>query len=144
MNRPNPKHLLATALVGLGLCAAAGSAQAAVAVSIGEPGFYGSIDIGGAPPPALIYNQPVISGPAVYGAPPVYLRVPIGYERHWDRYCYRYQACGRPVYFVQDRWYREAYIPHYHRMHGGPGFRHEERREFRHEERRDERHHDHH
>jgi len=146
MNRPIPKHMLAAVLTGLGLAAAAGSAQAAVAVAVGEPGFYGSIDIGGAPPPALIYNQPMISGPVVYGAPPMYLRVPIGYERNWGYYCHRYHACGRPVYFVQDRWYQDYYVPHYHHVPGGPGYRHEahreefRREEFRREERRDERH----
>jgi hypothetical protein len=138
MNRPNPKRLFAAALIGAGLLASAGAANAAVAVTIGEPGFSGSIDLGG-------------GAPVAYGGGPLYLRVAPGHERRWGYYCRRYNACGRPVYFVQDRWYRDAYVPHYHRIHPGPGpgyYRREERREFRHEERReerrDERHHDHH
>jgi hypothetical protein len=145
MKRLKPKLLLAAALAATGL--AASSAQAAVAVSIGEPGFFGSIDIGGAPPPALIYNQAVVAGPPVvvpYGAPPpppLYLRVPAGYERHWGRYCGAYHACGRPVYFVQDRWYRESYVPHWHRMHGGPPRDHWDH--GRHDDRHDRHDHDH-
>jgi uncharacterized protein YcfJ len=25
----------------------------------------------------------------------------------------QYNACGRPVYFVDDRWYNDVYVPHY-------------------------------
>ena len=32
---------------------------------------------------------------------PVYLYVPAGQVRRWSRYCDRYDACGRPVYFVR-------------------------------------------
>lgn len=154
MNRPNPKRLFAAALIGAGLLASAGAANAAVSVAIGEPGFYGTIDLGGgAPPPMLINPQPIIAGPPVAygGGGPIYLRVAPGHERRWGYYCRRYNACGRPVYFVQDRWYRDAYVPHYHRIHPGPGpgyYRREERREeWRHEERREDRRderHDHH
>lgn len=85
-----------------------------VSVSIGQPGFYGQIILGNAPPPELIYSQPVIvvPGPAM---PPVYLHVPPGHERHWRRYCHDYDACGRPVYFVRDGWYNDVYVPHYRR-----------------------------
>jgi hypothetical protein len=151
MNRPNPKRLFAAALIGAGLLASAGAANAAVSVAIGEPGFYGTIDLGGgAPPPLLINPQPIVAGPPVaYGGGPLYLRVAPGHERRWGYYCHRYNACGRPVYFVQDRWYRDAYVPHYRTHHGPPPgyYRREERREFRHEERREERRderHDHH
>ena len=94
-------------------------ADVGVSVQIGQPGFYGRIDLGDMGPPALIYSQPVLIDR--YGPerrmPPLYLRVPPGYERHWERYCDRYQACGRPVYFVRDNWYRQVYVPHYQQFH---------------------------
>ena len=35
-------------------------ADVGVSVNVGQPGFYGRIDIGNAPPPRVIYAQPVI------------------------------------------------------------------------------------
>ena len=120
------KRILHTLL----LAAAAASPMAphaAVSVSIGEPGFYGRIDIGGMPPPRLIYAQPV----EVYRAPvgvvrePVYLRVPPGHAKHWSKHCREYDACDRPVYFVQDRWYENVYVPRYREHeHGSRGYAH--------------------
>ncbi len=108
--------------------------QVGVAVTIGQPGFYGQIILGNAPPPVVIYPQPVIIEPGPPGLAPIYLHVPPGHERHWRRYCHEYNACGRPVYFVNDGWYNNVYVPHYRR--------HED--EYRHHEgewrgRRDER-----
>ncbi len=34
-----------------------------VSISVGQPGFYGRIDIGNAPPPVLVYPQPVVIQP---------------------------------------------------------------------------------
>lgn len=98
-------------------------ASAQISVSIGQPGFYGRIDIGGYPPPPLIYAEPIVVRPARVAYPPLYLRVPPGHAKKWHRYCDRYNACGRPVYFVQDDWYRNEYIPLYREQH--------ERREYR-------------
>ena len=89
------------------------AARAQISVSIGQPGFYGRIAIGGYPPPALIYPEPVIVHPAPVMHPPVYLRVPPKHMKKWHRYCHRYDACGERVYFVQDDWYRRAYAPQY-------------------------------
>jgi hypothetical protein len=84
------------------------AADVGVSVQISQPGVYGRIDIGRFPQPELIVQQPVIVGRPVVAAPqPVYLWVPPGQQRHWGRYCARYRACGVPVYFVQDRWYRD-------------------------------------
>jgi uncharacterized protein YcfJ len=98
------------------------AANAAVSVSVGQPGFYGRIDIGDMPPPSLIYAQPIEVAPAPVGvAPaPVYLRVPPGHAKHWGKHCREYDACDRPVYFVQDRWYEDVYVPRY-REHGYRG-----------------------
>lgn len=106
-------------LLGAALATLMGSALAGdvgVSVSIGQPGFYGRIDIGHAPQPQVIYAQPVIIQPAPLGfaRQPIYLRVSPGHEKHWDKNCHKYNACGQPVYFVQDDWYRNAYAPAYH------------------------------
>ena len=34
------------------------AADVGVSISIGQPGFYGLIDIGGYPPPRIIYREP--------------------------------------------------------------------------------------
>ncbi len=112
------KRILLAAV--LAVAAVPAFAQVGVSVSVGQPGFYGQIDIGGAPPPQVIYTQPVlVERTAVYAAP-VYLRVPPGYARHWNRHCGYYNACGRPVYFVRDGWYSRQYVPYYRAHHGGP------------------------
>ena len=89
------------------------AADVAVSVSIGEPGFYGRLDIGGFPQPRLIYAQPVIVTPAPPGRPPIYLRVPPGHAKHWSKHCHAYDACGERVYFVKDDWYTREYAPRY-------------------------------
>ncbi len=95
----------------LAACTLPAIAETNVGVSIGihQPGVYGRIDIGNMPPPAIIYPQPVVIAPtpvAVYQRP-IYLYVPPGHERDWARHCHRYNACGQPVYFVQERWVHE-------------------------------------
>ncbi|MBA4709912.1 hypothetical protein [Aquitalea aquatica] len=104
-------------LLGVGVMAPALAANVGISVNIGEPGFYGQLDIGNYPPPPLLYPQPVIVSPVVVAQPPIYLRVPAEHARHWDRYCRRYQACDRRVYFVQDKWYRQEFAPRYQREH---------------------------
>ncbi|GAB3419710.1 hypothetical protein NX774_08595 [Massilia agilis] len=110
--------IAAAALVAVSVPA---MAQTNVSVTIGQPGFYGQINIGDAPPPALVYERPIIIQQAPrYVAQPVYLRVPPGHRKHWSRFCGRYNACGRPVYFVTDDWYERTYVPHYREVHYRP------------------------
>ena len=100
----------ALAIAGLAVVAApAQAADVGVSIGISQPGVYGRIDIGRFPQPELTVRQPVIiSQPYFRRAPePVYLWVPPGHQQNWRQHCGQYQACGRPVYFVQDRWYRE-------------------------------------
>ncbi|MEK8031171.1 hypothetical protein AACH06_10125 [Ideonella sp. DXS29W] len=52
--------------------------------------------------PRVVVAQPV---------QPVYLWVPPGHQRHWSRHCHRYNACGVPVYFVKESWYRTHVAP---------------------------------
>ena len=106
------------------LCIAAltlstGPALAQVSIGVNVPGVYGRIDLGGFPEPELINTQPVYvqRGPGPEVAP-VYLHVPPGYERNWRRHCREYNACGQPVYFVRDDWYRNTYQPRYREVHG--------------------------
>ena len=115
------KNLLTAAGLLLAATIAATSASAAVTVSIGQPGFYGRIDVGDYPAPQLIYAQPVIIERARYvQARPIYLRVPPGHARNWGKHCRRYNACNQEVYFVQDSWYNNQYAPRYRQQHARP------------------------
>ncbi len=105
-------------------------ADVGVSVSIGQPGFYGQLDIGDYyPRPQLIYAEPrvIYVEPAYHYAQPIYLRVPPGHAKRWSNYCGRYNACGRPVYFVQDTWYQSVYAPRYqeYRQRGDDGRRYD-------------------
>jgi len=116
MNRLTLLAVLALALVGL---AAPAFAQTSVGVSVGinQPGVYGRIDIGNMPPPPVILPQPVIITPAPVHRAPAYLYVPPGHQKNWAKHCGRYNACGQPVYFVQESWVRERYEKEH--GHGG-------------------------
>ncbi|ADW17618.1 hypothetical protein Despr_1463 [Desulfobulbus propionicus DSM 2032] len=94
-----------------------GTVHAGVSISVGEPGFYGRIDIGGYPAPRLIYEEPIVVRRVTTWYPPIYLRVPPGHVKQWYRYCDRYGACGRPVYFIDDGWYNEVYVPRHRQYH---------------------------
>lgn len=99
-------------------------AAAGVSVQVGQPGFYGTLDIGGFPQPQLIYPQPVVIQPVPQGVVvggPIYLHVPPGHAKHWTKHCQQYGACGQPVYFVQNRWYDQVYVPRYRELHSGKG-----------------------
>ena len=93
------------------------AADVTVSVSVGQPGFYGRIDIGDFPQPQLVYLEPVFVHRVAVAPEPVYLIVPPGHAKHWDKHCARYQACGHPVYFVQESWYNDVYIPRYQERH---------------------------
>lgn len=92
-----------TAASMLGGAAHAAEPRVGVSVNISQPGFYGRINIGDQPPPAVIYSQPIIiqQTPVAVHRRPIYLRVPPGHSKNWARYCGRYSACGQPVYFVR-------------------------------------------
>jgi len=97
------------------------AADVGVSVTVGQPGFYGHIDIGNVPrPPQLIFPEPVIIHPVAVGVAlqPIYLHVPPGHEKHWGKHCQEYNACGQRVYFVHESWYNDEYVPHYQREHG--------------------------
>ena len=90
----------------------AAAADVGVSVQISQPGVYGRIDVGRFPQPQVVLAQPVIimRPVVVHQAPPpqpVYMWVPPGHRQNWRRHCGKYNACGVPVYFVQDQWYGE-------------------------------------
>lgn len=102
------------------IAAASGAHAQTVDIQLGGSGYYGRIDLGNLGAPPLIYQQPVwIDRTVRYDAGPTYMRVPPGHAKNWRKHCARYNACGRPVYFVQDSWYNNTYAPEYRRMKGG-------------------------
>ena len=105
-----------TLIIAAALCAAAlpATAQTNVSISVGQPGFYGRIDLGDFRAPPVVYAQPVIiERRAHYAAEPIYLRVPPGHQKHWSKHCGQYNACGQRVLFVRDDWYQNTYVPRY-------------------------------
>lgn len=124
----NIRNLKVRQLLGIALIAVAApaSAQIGVSVHIGEPGYYGRIDIGDYPRPRLIYAEPLIIE-RVRIREPIYLHVPPGHAKDWRKHCKHYDACARPVYFVDDRWYQDEYVPRYRERHGKGGHDHDDR-----------------
>jgi hypothetical protein len=117
------KRYLLSAILAL-TAAPALAADVGVSISVGQPGFYGRIDIGDAyPRPQLLYAQPVVvvREPGYAQQRPLYLRVPPGHAKHWRKHCREYNACGRQVYFVRDSWYNDVYAPRYREQHGDRG-----------------------
>ena len=108
------------------------AADVAVSITAGQPGYYGRIDVGNFPQPQVLYPQPVVIQPVPVGVapPPLYLHVPPGHAKNWRKHCSHYQACGQPVYFVQDGWYRDVYEPRYY----GDSGRREDGRDSRYDE----------
>ncbi len=113
------KYLL-TALGMVACSVPALAANVAVAINIGQPGYYGRIDTAGFRRPEVLYAQPMViqSGPARLVRDPVYLRVPPGHAKNWPKHCRKYDACAQPVYFVRDDWYTDVYAPRYREVHG--------------------------
>jgi len=99
--------------------ASAFAADIGVSLSIGQPGFYGRLDIGDYPRPQVIYRRPIVLERVPADRPPIYMRVPPGHAKHWSKHCREYNACGERVLFVQDSWYNREYVPRYQERAGG-------------------------
>jgi len=101
--------LAVVAAVGLLFSPASRATDVGVSIAVSQPGVYGRIDIGRFPQPEVMVAQPIVVRPprVVVAQPvqPVYLWVPPGHQKHWDKHCSRYNACGVPVYFVKEEWY---------------------------------------
>jgi hypothetical protein len=117
------KFLIAATMATLAGATLAATANVGVTIDVGQPGFYGRIVLGNVPQPQVIYPSPVIiqQVPVNVVRQPIYLRVPPGHEKNWGKYCNRYNACGQPVYFVQNTWYRDVYAPAYRGDRGDRG-----------------------
>ena len=83
-------------------------AQVALSVQVGQPGYYGQINIGRSDGPQLVYPSPVTAYPQAWSQwrQPIYMLVPSFQVSNWGGYCNLYNACNRPVYFVREDWYR--------------------------------------
>ncbi len=105
------KSLVALALATCAVVPTFAQTNVGMSIGIQQPGVYGRIDIGNFPQPRLIYPQPVVivQSPIAVYQQPVYLYVPPGHQKNWGKHCGRYNACGQPVYFVQEDWVRERY-----------------------------------
>ena len=95
-------RLWGAAAVLFWVAAGAAHAQAYVNATVGgelAPGVYGRIQMGNAPPPPLLYPQPVIIHQPAVVMPrsPIYLYVPPGHAKNWGKHCARYNACSQPV-----------------------------------------------
>ena len=84
---------------------------ASVSVTVGQPGYHGRLDVIGFPSPQLVFPEPVIVEPVPVGVvrQPLYVHVSEAEAKQWRKY----KACGQPVYFVQETWYNEVYVPEY-------------------------------
>lgn len=112
---PGARARTAATLLALACGLGAGTAQAQDVYLNGTvggaiaPGVYGQITFGSRPPPPVLYAQPIWVQRGPIAQPPLYLYVPPGHYKNWRRHCSRYNACGRPVYFVQvderNRWW---------------------------------------
>ena len=107
------QYLIAAAIAATFAITPAFAANVGVSVSVGQPGFYGQINISNYPPPQVIYRQPRMVERVDMNRQPVYLRVPPGHRKNWRKHCREYNACGERVYFVQDNWYQQEYVPRY-------------------------------
>jgi len=116
------RFLLSAVIAAVAFTLSAFAADVGVSVTVGQPGFYGRIDIGDYPQPRLIYREAIIIERGVpMHRPPLYLRVPPGHARNWKKHCHEYRACGERVLFVRDDWYEREYAPRYREKHGNRG-----------------------
>jgi hypothetical protein len=96
---------LAVLLAAAGCTAAAAQEGRWINEGRGEPlrpGVYGRIAVNGTAPP-VINSKPVMVSRATRDqlSDPLYLYVPPGQVRRWSQHCAKWDACGRPVYFVR-------------------------------------------
>jgi hypothetical protein len=87
-----------------------------------QPGVYGRVELNKNSHPELVYSDPrVVVVEEHHHHEPVYLHVPPGHARHWDKHCHKYHACSRPVYFVMSDEHRKKphkkHKPHHDKKH---------------------------
>lgn len=129
-----PQYLVALLTISLTGPAIVQAANIDVNINIGQPGYYGRIDIGDFGRPRLIYREPIVIYPVSVPREPIYLHVPPGHAKNWRKHCSKYNACGERVYFVQDSWYEREYVPRYQAMHHERHNAREDRRDDHHDD----------
>ena len=102
-----PAYAIAAFLLG----SSSAHAQSVNVIVAGEvrPGVYGRVEIGNAPPPPVVYAQPKVIVVQQRPVQPVYLHVPPGHAKKWDKHCSKYNACNVPVYVVKSKEYEPGY-----------------------------------
>jgi hypothetical protein len=138
------KALLFFAALAAASASAPALAQIDVRISLGQPGFYGPIDVADyrsdyGPPPVYLLQPVIVERGYRERSAPVYLRVPPGHRKKWHKHCHKYGACGQPVLFVQDRWYADVYAPRYRERYQDRVDARRDRHDERHERRADRR-----
>lgn len=75
------------------------------------PGVYGRVELGNDSRPDLVYREPrvIVVEEKYRRYKPIYLHVPPGHAKHWDKHCSKYNACNRKVYFVKSAEYSPDY-----------------------------------
>lgn len=111
------RFLIVAAVVAAAFTTPAFASDVGVSLSIGQPGFYGQLDIGDYSQPQVIYREPIVIERVRVERPPIYLRVPPWHAKHWRKYCREYNACNERVFFVHDDWYNREYVPRYQERH---------------------------
>jgi len=95
------------------LASAADKDASAVITGAVTPGVYGRVDVANKPLPALVFEQAMfVERPDTAGrVEPLYLHVPPEHAKNWRKFCDKYQACDRPVFFVKSAEYEPGYKP---------------------------------
>ena len=116
------RFLIAAALVAVAsFDTSVFAADVGVPLNIGQPGFYGRLDMNNYPQPRVLYREPMRMERGSRNRPPVYMRVPPGHARTWRNHCREYDACNERVYFVNHDWYDREYVPRYQEQQGRRG-----------------------
>jgi hypothetical protein len=109
------KRLLLTAIIAA--TPLLGVAQVNFNFSIGDPNYNGQIFIDNGQQPDVLNETPITGYPGPYNPSiqPIYLNVPLYVYEDWSQYCRYYgpRMCYKPVYFVDNDWYQNFYIPWY-------------------------------
>lgn len=97
-------------------------AQAPITTNLGEPGYYGPIVVDDSyPKPRLMFSDPQVIDEAHRTGRPLYLHIPPGHAKDWEKHCKHYDACHQPAYFVEDSWYSDVYVPAYQKNRSEKG-----------------------
>jgi len=116
------KNLIRSAsILTISLSVSLQAADVGLSINIGQPEFYGRIEIDGYPQPKVLYQQPRSIYRGYENRNPIYMRFPPGHIKDWRQHCKQYNACNERVYFVQDTWYNQEFPPRYQAQHPAHG-----------------------